>query len=102
MVISFLGGTLAIVPVGANDLDRDKVGLCDVNQRLIKYADFIPPVNQKETIFHELIHACDDVVSTNEEGLSEAQVMRLSAMLFTVLRDNPGLVEMLFTDRSGE
>jgi hypothetical protein len=53
-----------------------------------------------ETIFHEILHACDLSTCDVEGALKEDQISRLSSVLFGVMRDNPEIFQKLLREKS--
>jgi hypothetical protein len=95
--VRVLGCDFELRPGSPEEL-RGKWGRCDLQERSIIYADYLSKSAIRETVFHELLHTADVSVSINETELTEAQVTRVSAVLFGMLRDHSQLVDWLFGD----
>jgi len=69
------------------------------DQKFYVQADLAEGI-AKETLFHEIIHAVDDMLVS--EGLTEKQIFRLSVVLYAVLRDNGELRSYLFGEEASD
>ena len=57
------------------------------------------PGNLRDTLLHEVLHACWHTASLSSSAADEEEVCsRLSTVLLSVLRENPQLVEFLVED----
>ena len=79
---------------------RGRWGFLDFQKRFIVYASHLEQSAVKEAVFHELLHASDLPLSTNKNELTEEQVERVSAVLFSILRDHSHLVDWLMNDEN--
>lgn len=96
MYIRVMGKTLCVRSAIGGELE-DENGKLFPDQAIIVYDPNIDLAHQQEVILHEIIHYVDSQLSGMAEGeQSEAMVCRMSVGLFTILRDNPVLVESLF------
>lgn len=93
--VRILGCNYNLRPGEPNEL-RGRWGYMDVQEREIVYATHMDVSSVKGAVFHELIHAADLATSTNDNELSEAQTMRIGAVLFGILRDHGSLITWLF------
>jgi hypothetical protein len=50
----------------------------------------MPEARKQEVRFHEILHAADN--ESGNENLTENQTSRVARALWSVLRDNPGLL----------
>jgi hypothetical protein len=91
MTITILGTEFRVQKTLGHLLD-DCLGECHIPERLILYSDQLPPDAAAEIVLHEVIHAIDGMTATEKDQLKEAQVQRISAVLFAVLRENPHLL----------
>lgn len=76
-----------IMYVPSDELDGVP-GHIDTANALIKINKDLPYDVQKEALFHELLHAADFATTPEETALAEGDIMRLSSVLFAILRDN--------------
>ena len=77
---------------GAGDLDVECNGECRSSEQRILIEEGLKPDTQKDTIFHETIHAISDEMGLN---LTEAQVQGASVGILAVLMDNPSFARYL-------
>lgn len=76
-----------------SDVDED--GHCSPNRGIIRINNILPKTEQEETLLHEVLHGCCAFVGidTEKEKLSEEEwITRISPILFTVLKENPSLL----------
>lgn len=83
---------------GTPDELRGRWGYMDYQKREIVYAIHMNDSSVKDSIFHELMHAADLATSTDDNVLTEQQIMRISAVLFGILRDHGDLVKWLLEE----
>jgi hypothetical protein len=73
-----------------------RLGECDRHNLNIRVKEGMPPHLNREITLHEVLHACWDISSLPEDGVTEEQaVVRLSKSILMVLRDNPHLAAHL-------
>jgi hypothetical protein len=77
-----------------------KLGECDSSALTITIDPTMADTMEKETVVHELLHACCDLAGLQEDpGMDSAGeervVRRLSPLILDVLRANPSLVRYL-------
>ena len=71
-------------------------GEWDLNRMTITLDEGCAPIHEKITLLHELIHAIDDLLNLD---LTHQDIYSISQVLFSLLVDNPKLVDYL-TSRS--
>lgn len=71
------------------DLAEDHMGECRSYEQRILIEEGLKYDTQKETLFHEVLHAISDEMLEEESGLSETQVTQMSRGVLAVLMDNP-------------
>ncbi len=94
--IKVLGRTYVCSYEPALNLGVDNVGLCDNANMVIHILDGQHPVEEADTVIHELLHAIWSIMSIDQGGVDEeAVVARLSSGLIGVFLDNPELLVYL-------
>jgi len=83
------------VPSHDIDLRRENWGCSNRGSCRISIDESLPPERRQQVRFHELIHVADLESCDSQDNLTEAQVDRLSRSLWTIIRDNPQLVDLL-------
>jgi Zn-dependent peptidase ImmA (M78 family) len=78
----------------------DAIGLAFGQDLTIFIASWVHPRLQRETLLHELMHACvfgaaSDSIPADDTDHEEHFVSGLDAPLLATLRDNPDLVRYL-------
>ena len=69
------------------------VGMCDNSNLVIHVLDGQHPVEEANTLIHELLHAIWFIMSIDHDGLdAEGRVLRLASGLVGVFLDNPELL----------
>lgn len=71
------------------------LGLCKKRAAEILVWPAVSPCDQADTLLHEILHACWDVMHLGDEVREETAVSNLSSSLCQVFRDNPGLIETI-------
>lgn len=81
--------------------DLDAVGLTLIDDQMILIDPHVGADMQRETLFHEVLHACWFVCGFREtKKLTEEQtIVALSPVLLDTLRRNPKLVEALLSKK---
>jgi len=85
----------AIDAESAKDGER-KLGSCDAQHCRIVVEPDQAPSQLRDTVVHELLHACFDLIGGQEDvshDVEEKLVRRLAPILVGVLQANPRLVE---------
>ena len=74
------------------DLPEDHMGECRTYEQRILVEDGLQYDTQKETLFHEVLHAISDEMDIE---LTEEQVTGASKGVLAVLMDNPSFARFL-------
>ena len=90
--VNVLGREFALVPVDGMVEAQQAVGNCNSFQHLIQYEPNQSPIELRDTVLHELIHATDYLMKA---GMTERQVTVIATGLTLVFKDNPALVAFL-------
>lgn len=95
-IIKVLGRAYVISYEPALNLGATSVGLCDNSNLVIHVLDGQHPVEEYDTMIHELLHAIWFIMSIDYGGLDEESVVRrLASGLTGVFLDNPELLAYL-------
>ena len=95
-IIKVLGRAYVISYEPALNLGATSVGLCDNSNLVIHVLDGQHPVEEYDTLIHELLHAIWFIMSIDYGGLDEESVVRrLASGLTGVFLDNPELLTYL-------
>jgi len=86
---------LLLRPCEADAYLDSRHGYCDPNRDRIVLRQEDTTEQRRETVWHELFHACEKASATDFE---EEEVARMSRAQFAILRDNPALVRWLMED----
>jgi hypothetical protein len=70
-------------------------GYFDPSRSRVVLNELDPVEERRDTVWHELLHACEKVTATD---LPEEAVTRISRAQIAILRDNPALVRWLMED----
>jgi hypothetical protein len=81
---------------GPRGEDDELEGLTVFDERKIVMGRSFHDDVIRNALFHELIHLADATIAESPDMLSERQVLRVGAVMFSILSDNPHLVEWLF------
>jgi len=77
--------------------NTETFGHCDMTNQKINIHEGLTPIEEADTLLHEVIHAIDFTIGT---GLTEHQVHHLASGLIGVLQDNEDLCKYLFEDKN--
>jgi Zn-dependent peptidase ImmA (M78 family) len=80
-------------PEGSEEMEGN-LGMCSYDKQIVYVEEGMPLENEQSTVFHELIHAVEEMMQL---GLSEEHVKGLEVGLFALLRDNPSFVKYLMS-----
>lgn len=95
-IIKVLGRAYVISYEPALNLGVPNAGMCDNFNLVIHVLDGQHPVEEADTLIHELLHAIWFIMSIDHGGLDEeAVVRRLASGLTGVFLDNPELLAYL-------
>ena len=94
-----IGAVIWTLEENEDDLEDDN-NWGDTNSRRfrIRIHRDLPPSKKRETLLHELIHACDRSTLSLDDGLKEAQVKVISHSLMALFVDHPAILEFLGCD----
>jgi len=93
--LRILGMTWTVVSPNGR-LDEDGLyGETVPSKNEIRISTQCPLQRQQESLIHEVIHAIDKSLMTNDTGLREEQVKILGVGLYQVIRDNPEFLEFI-------
>ena len=70
-------------------------GICMDTKRVIKLAPDMDEDRERNTLLHELFHACWCIYGIKEEDGEERIVFTLANALTALLKDNPKLRELI-------
>lgn len=74
----------------------DLLGECDTNTLQISVRQRMKKSKSRETLVHELLHACTHPSFLGNERLTDEDfVTAVAPVLLQVIQDNPGLLEYL-------
>lgn len=94
--LKVLGRTYVCSYEPALNLGVGNVGLCDNANMVIHILDGQHPVEEADTMIHELLHAIWFIMSIDQGDVDEeAVVRRLASGLIGVFLDNPELLAYL-------
>lgn len=95
-VLRIMGRNYAVVFDSESPLGSDNLGTCDNHKCIIAVREAQHPVEEADTLIHEVMHAVWYCMSISEGGAGEEAVVRRMASGFTsVLMDNPDLLKYL-------
>ena len=95
-IIKVLGRAYVISYEPALNLGVPNVGLCDNSNLVIHVLDGQHPVEEADTLIHELLHAIWFIMSIDHGGMDEESVVRrLASGLIGVFLENPDLLAYL-------
>jgi hypothetical protein len=75
--------------------DPDECGKCEVPDHEINIRDGMPPVEEADTVLHEIMHAVWEHMDIGHRRVEESVVRKLATGLTQVFQDNPALVQYL-------
>lgn len=78
--------------------DNDNFGQTAHLSLTIRIGKDYAEQKQKQTLFHEIIHAIDYTYRTSKQCLSEEQVKFYGMTLYDTLRRNPEIARMLLSE----
>lgn len=77
------------------DLDNGNYGRCDQMMCEIEVMDGLPPVEERDTVLHEIMHGVWDKMDIGNHRVEEHVIRKMATGLIQVLQDNPGLAAYL-------
>jgi hypothetical protein len=90
--LKILGKKWSVDYVKDSPLEKDELGICDLEKQAIHVKDGLPGEQERSTLLHETIHAISDSLGLN---LNEKQVQGLETGLFDMNTRNPRLFTYL-------
>lgn len=90
--VRILGQLLVIQYVDSGPFDNDAFGRADVVKQTLSVRNGQGPHQERDTLLHELLHACGLAIG---HELEEHQVASVTPILLDVLRQNPDVVAYL-------
>lgn len=94
--IRVLGRNYQVVFDYDSPLQISNLGTCDNGRMLIAIKDSQHPVEEADTLIHEIYHAIWYCMHVADQGVGEEEIVRRLASGFTaVLMDNPQLLKYL-------
>ena len=95
-VVRIMGRNYAVVFETDSVLGTENLGTCNTQRCLIAIREGQHPVEEADTLIHEIMHAVWYCMSISEGGAGEEAVVRRMASGFAaVLMDNPDLLKYL-------
>lgn len=93
-VIKVMGKDYAIKYVGTSPIAHENLGQCDHKKMLICIEEEQVPVEELDTVIHEILHAIWYQMSIGEGPMEEEPIVRRTANgLLQVILDNPSLLK---------
>jgi hypothetical protein len=94
--------TILSIPFNVLEVPEDTCGEesgadIDTAKGIIRLEEQMPTAIKREALLHELIHAADILTAEPKDQLQESDIVRISSVLFSILRDNPQFVWWLMT-----
>lgn len=77
------------------ELDNGDLGSCDTNANEIEIMEGLPPVEERDTVLHEILHGVWALMGIDYPKIEETIVNRLATGLTQVFQDNPELMKYL-------
>lgn len=77
------------------DLDSGDYGQFDAEEAEISIRDGVSPVEEADTVLHEILHAVWFNMDIGNKKIEEHVVRKLATGLTQVFQDNPALVQYL-------
>lgn len=98
--VRIFGRTYSITYVPQSDLSNTNLGLTDHATHRIYAEDNQPPVEEVDTVLHEVFHAIRATMRVHIDPESEeTMVLALATGLVGVLQDNPEFAKWLVQER---
>jgi hypothetical protein len=92
--------TILAIPYTVIEVPEDTCGEgsgadIDTAKSLIRVEEQVAATVKREAVLHEVIHAADIMTAEPKDQLQESDIVRISSVLFSILRDNPQFVTWL-------
>lgn len=95
-LIKVMGKNYQLRFIPTSPIDHANLGQCDHKKMLITVEDGQIPVEECDTVIHEILHAIWYQMSIGEGPMEEEPIVRRTANgLLQVVLDNPGLVKYI-------
>lgn len=93
-VIRVMGKDYALKFVGTSPIAHENLGQCDHKKMLICIEEDQVPVEELDTVIHEILHAIWYQMSIGEGPMEEEPIVRRTANgLLQVILDNPSMLK---------
>lgn len=96
-VITILSIPYTVIEVPEDTVGEDSGADIDTAKSLIRVEEQMTATVKREAVLHEVIHAADIMTAEPKDQLKESDIVRISSVLFSILRDNPQLVWWLMS-----
>lgn len=73
----------------------DQAGECRTEEHEISISDGQPPVEEADTVLHEIMHALWQHLDIGHRRIEEQVIRKMATGLTQVFQDNPALVQYL-------
>lgn len=77
------------------ELDSGDFGACDTMQNEIEVREGLPPIEERDTVLHEVMHAVWATMDIGHHKFEEHVVRKMATGLTIVLQENPGFAQYL-------
>lgn len=100
--IKIMGRDYEIIYVSPTPLGGNYLGLCDNNRQVIYIEDYQTPVEEADTVLHEVLHAIRYMAKVEIDPAEEEKMVSASATgLISVFHDNPGFAAWVSSKTGG-
>lgn len=79
-------------------LDHDRLAECDTARAEIRVRPGQAPTQERDSVLHEVLHACWDQTALRDHDIEEQVVSSLAPILLGVIRDNAEFMRWLADD----
>jgi hypothetical protein len=77
------------------DLDNGDFGSCDTMENEIEVREGLPPMEERDTVLHEIMHGIWAVMDVGHTKVEEHVIRKMATGLALVFQHNPELVSYL-------
>lgn len=96
-----MGREYEIVYVRPTPLNSTYMGLCDNARQVIYVEDYQTPVEEADTVLHEVLHAIRNMARLEiDPDVEEKMVSTLATGLLGVLHENPEFASWVISKRA--
>ena len=93
-VVRVMGRNYVVLFEDDSLLGTENLGLCNNHQFIIVIKDGQHPIEEADTLLHEILHAIWYCMSVSMGGADEEQIVRrLASGMLSVMMDNPELLK---------